>query len=164
MRSFYCRIRKDYHRLKKEKKAHYISHMEQLRVINAERQPHRFLHCQQEISSCPIDVWENHFNDLYAWPDTVPERVNFSYVANQEEAAQLDRVNMPISEVEVMSAIHASKNRKSPGPDKILNEHLKQTAELLCPLWVVLMNECFLKGNIPSEWHQSIVKVLFKGK
>lgn len=70
----------------------------------------------------------------------------------------------PLTENEVASSIMSSNSNSAPGPDRILNGHLKVTLHLLLPMWTILYNVIFSSGSLPDNWHKSIVKVLFKGK
>ena len=68
-----------------------------------------------------------------------------------------------ISIDEVLSALLRSLNGKSPGPDQIKNEHLKQVFAL-APCWAELFNECLRTGAIPKEWSKAILSIIPKGK
>ena len=76
-------------------------------------------------------------------PDTTPI---FNYYINQ-----------PITEKEIQEAIKQLKNNKSHGFDKILNEHLNTTINVMSPIYVKLFNIIYDTGIVPDSWTQGSI-------
>ena len=81
-------------------------------------------------------------------PDTTPI---FNYYINQ-----------PITEKEIQEAIKNLKNNKSHGIDKILNEHLKTTINVMSPIYVKLFNIIYDTGIVPDSWTQGSIFPIYK--
>lgn len=71
---------------------------------------------------------------------------------------------MPINEFEVQSAIKQLKNNKSPGIDNIKNEHIKNTSQIMIPLYTKLFNLIFDTAIIPKSWSIGVIKPIYKNK
>ena len=56
------------------------------------------------------------------------------------------------------------KNNKSPGLENVLNEQLKSTVTLMCPLYVKLLNVILDTGIVPECWTMSNIRPIFKNK
>ena len=105
-----------------------------------------------------MEEWSRHFNCI------LNKGREDSTVTNQETTAQEPAAWVPFTANEVRNIIDATKRKKAAGPDKIYNEYLKDTAQLLVPTWTKLYNKCLEVATIPEQWRQSIIKVLYKGK
>lgn len=55
------------------------------------------------------------------------------------------------------------KKKKTPDPDRICNEHIKDS-NLIPQAITDMLNLCLKKGNIPDIWRLSTIKMLFKGR
>lgn len=75
-----------------------------------------------------------------------------------------DEININITAEEIVKAAKSLKNNKSPGLDNILNEHLKSTINLMCPLYVKLFNLILDTGIVPDSWTLGSIKPIFKNK
>ena len=73
-------------------------------------------------------------------------------------------LNQPISQNEVLQAIKNLKNNKSPGPDSVLNEHIKRTTNLLLPIYTQLFNTIFDTGIFPESWALGEILPIYKNK
>ena len=63
-----------------------------------------------------------------------------------------EELNATITPEEVLQVTKTLKNNKSPGLDNVLNEHLKSTITVMCPLYVKLFNVIFERGIVPESW------------
>ena len=73
-------------------------------------------------------------------------------------------LNAQLTEAEIVRNIKKLKNNKSAGIDYLLNEHIKCTATLLMPLYLVLFNKILNTGEIPEEWLTGLIIPIFKKK
>ncbi len=48
--------------------------------------------------------------------------------------------------------------------DNIINEYIKCTEDLLCPLYVKIFNKILDTGVFPSEWSIGVIIPLYKNK
>jgi hypothetical protein len=71
---------------------------------------------------------------------------------------------LPFTNQEIRYIIRSSKNNKAPGPDYILNEHIKGIYDESVSILTMLFNSCIESSDIPTEWKHPYIKVLFKGK
>jgi hypothetical protein len=110
----------------------------------------------------PLTEWETHFGRLLNPDGRTPELdLPATQDADEKEAAWF---NQPFSQIEVHRAMSSLKEKKAAGPDRVTNEHLKASVSLLLPLWTLLMNVCLSLGTLASQWRQSVVIALYKGK
>ena len=54
-------------------------------------------------------------------------------------------INLPITEKEILDSTNSLKNNKAPGPDSIVNEHIKSTVQIMLPTYVKLFTSWFSK-------------------
>ena len=94
-------------------------------------------------SQIPLDKFYDHFKSLFAESDDANERLEFE-THNDTDSPIL---NDPITPAEIRRCIGKRNNGKSPGNDDIINEYIKCTQELLCPLYVRLFNKILDTGS-----------------
>ncbi|CAF4821678.1 unnamed protein product [Pieris macdunnoughi] len=63
---------------------------------------------------------------------------------------------------ETEKAIDTQKNYKTPGPDGISNEILKQTKVAVAPILTEIFNYVINTEIIPKQWTESIIILIFK--
>ena len=83
---------------------------------------------------------------------------------NHECSTINEEINTQITETEIYIAIKNLKNNKSSGPDRILNEHIKYTADLMMPVYIQLFNLIFDTGLIPETWTLGNILPFYKNK
>ncbi len=101
--------------------------------------------------------WFIHFKNVLGG-DTNPGKGKDDY-ADPPDTEGLDS---PISEEEVTNAIELLKLNKSPGPDGILAERLKNSLEHIPSLLVLLFNHVFDTVQYPNAWSGSLLSILRK--
>lgn len=75
-----------------------------------------------------------------------------------------DYLNAPISAPEIEKCIRKLKNSKSPGTDNVLNEYIRNTKEILLPIYVTLFNYIMDTGLIPTSWVEGVIVPIYKNK
>jgi hypothetical protein len=73
-------------------------------------------------------------------------------------------LNDELTEREILNAIKGLKNNKSPGPDSVLNEYLKNSPPYLIRILYRLFNLVLDTGIIPENWTIGIIKPVYKNK
>ena len=63
-----------------------------------------------------------------------------------------------------MSAVKSSRNRKACGPDKIYNEHIKESRQDIGEEITTLFNNCLSQGKSPNIRRKATIKMHYKGK
>jgi len=69
---------------------------------------------------------------------------------------------LSISEEEIKAAIKSLKNGKSPGPDTIANEMLKNAANTLSLPLSSLFTKCMEQRKIPESWNTALIILIYK--
>ena len=112
----------------------------------------------------PLDELHSFFKKLNS---TENEQTNegINVELNSGDLHQINiELNQPISQNEVLQAIKNLKNNKSPGPDSVLNEHIKSTTNLLLPIYTQLFNAIFDTGIFPESWALGEILPIYKNK
>ena len=73
-------------------------------------------------------------------------------------------LNSPFTIEELRKGIKALKNGKASGHDKIVNEMLKASNDMMLLAYVKLFNIILDTGHIPDNWTIGIIKPIFKNK
>ena len=71
-------------------------------------------------------------------------------------------LNRIITENEIQSCINRLKNHKAPGPDNILNEYIKISADILMQIYLKTFNLIFSTGLFPDTWSQGLIIPIHK--
>lgn len=75
-----------------------------------------------------------------------------------------EKNNQPITYDELLKAVNSLKNNKSPGFDKIMNEQLKSTFNMMSPIILKLFSVKLDKGPVPESWTIGNIKPIYKNK
>lgn len=105
-----------------------------------------------------LDAFYDHFKNI-SCEEEENEPIQHEFNLND-----VNSLNNPITECEVLRNIKKLKNNKSPGNDKILNEYIKCTQDLFCPLYIKLFNKILDTGIVPKEWLVGTIIPLYKNK
>ena len=107
-----------------------------------------------------INVWFDHFKDVFAIKDPNESQHEFEpFVLNEEADHEL---NVEISEGEVQRAIINLKRGKACGVDSIAAEMLKAGGKVVYTFLTKLFNSIFDQGVYPLEWAKAIIIPIHK--
>ena len=73
-------------------------------------------------------------------------------------------INEDFCQSDIRNIVSDLNNNKSQGVDQILNEFIKSTIDLLCPIYVKLFNLILHAGYIPEKWAIGIIIPIYKNK
>ena len=73
-------------------------------------------------------------------------------------------LNQPFCEAEIRNFVQNLKNNKAAGIDRILNEFIKCSIDIMVPLYLKLFNKILDSGEIPDYWLTGIIIPIFKNK
>ena len=90
------------------------------------------------------------------------EREDMSPNVNIDLNDEDELLNSPITENEILKCIRWLKNNKSSSNDKIINEYLKCTADIMVPIYVSFFNIVLQTGIIPDSWIEGIIRPIYK--
>ena len=102
-----------------------------------------------------------------AWKDYHQNLLNAEFPWSEDDLPPIDAVLGPppvITKEETVAAIRSMKNGKAPGPSGIISEMLKASLETSGEVITSLANAIIREERIPSEWNDSYILGLFKGK
>ena len=71
-------------------------------------------------------------------------------------------LDMYFTEADVKKGITNLKCNKSSGIDELTNEYLKNTKEIMLPVWTLLFNHILDTGCIPSSWQVGEIVPIYK--
>ena len=71
-------------------------------------------------------------------------------------------LNLSITEGEILKCIKALKNNKCSANDRILNEYIKNSTDVMLPVYVSLFNLILDTGYIPDSWLEGIIRLIYK--
>ncbi len=133
-------IREDYYKIKsifhknmkiKEQKfeENILNNLENLKGRNPSEYWNLFnkLKCNQSSESYDIDpiTWQNYYKSLLNENYVSPENFVNELKLLETNAKDIKTLDIPITDREILSAVRKLKNKKSPGPDSILNEMIE---------------------------------------
>ena len=106
-----------------------------------------------------IDDFAEHFQNLNTFGVT-DETFDINCIPFTDDSP----LNKPITKDEVNVCIAKLKNNKACGYDKILNEYIKCSANLMSDIYVSLFNLILNTGVVPDDWVTGIIKPIFKNR
>ena len=104
-----------------------------------------------------IQTFVDHYKNLLC-----TKKDNSYELYEKSEIDKLQPLDFPFTCREVKSGIKNLKSGKSPGPDLILNEFIKNSSEILVPTLTKLFNKILNTGNIPEIWNLVQITSLYK--
>ena len=132
------------------------------------------LHYDGENGSTPLDIcrlWGKYYSDL-AQPHSSEHFDNefkdyiSSFVDNIEQNVHShdEDLEKQFTFPEVKEAVKSLSKNKSPGPDKITNEHMLYAGDTLITHLCVLFNKIVSHHYVPKEYRLGMVIPIYKGK
>ena len=73
-------------------------------------------------------------------------------------------LNDQITKEELVRNISKLKNGRCPANDMVINEYIKSTQNVMCPLYVKLFNKILDTGIMPTEWLIGLIVPLYKNQ
>ena len=124
---------------------------------------------QVNTGNVTIDEFLEHFSELNAAAEDEVEsecNMNGTQMSSNEtnEYSESDTLNVPISGVEVTTAVKRLKNGKPCGEDNIINEKIRAFSENHLDMLAQIFNVVLLSGHIPNDWLIGIIKPIYKNK
>lgn len=171
VRLAYIQKRREYKELLKNKKQSHKENVKQLLQHNIGN-PRQFWEAVRSVrpkagvvkNSISAVQWFDHFygvfneNNVDAEADIAFD--TFYYNAHSDISSE--SLNSPISVSEVVNAITSLKNQKAAGPDRLIGEFYKNSADVILPFLVKLFNYIFDNGIFPEEWTVAVIQPLHK--
>ena len=118
-----------------------------------------------EKQSAPLEDLYNFFKTLNSENNEInSEHSTENFTAEGFEESINDEINQPFSEAEILKAVKNVKNNKSSRIDGILNEHIKSTIHIMCPVYVKLFNLIYDTGLVPESWTVGNILSIYKNK
>ncbi|MEW8548622.1 MAG: reverse transcriptase family protein [Candidatus Thiodiazotropha sp.] len=114
---------------------------------------------EKSIKTTPtLEEFYEHFKLQNLDFDQNSETLNLDNIDNNE------LLNAKITPEEIMRCINKLNNGKSPGPDHIMNEHIKSTCSIFLPLYEKLFNTILDTGHFPEQWSIGCIHPIYKNK
>ena len=119
---------------------------------------------KDEKSNIELDTLFNFFKDLNKSNDSAyDDQTNNNINVHIDEETD-DILNCYITENEIIKGIKSLKNNKACSNDRIINEYLKNTADLMVPIYVLFFNLVLDTGFLPESWLEGIIRPIYKRK
>ena len=123
--------------------------------------------CDTSVSSSPnitAQNWVSHFERLHAKHNIGTEQQNIlqqlDLLKNNLNNSKL--LDNPISESDILHAAKKLKSRKSAYSDRIKNEMIKSSVEILLHGYYKLFNLVLEYGSFPDQWCEGLITPIFK--
>jgi hypothetical protein len=114
-----------------------------------------------------LEEWKTAFQNIYSdnhevkdFDDNHLEQTIASNNNHNDLQGILSHLNEPITKVEVKESVLRAKLKKAAGVDNIKAEVLKN--DVCIEIIHKICNNCFLSGQVPSVWNQSIISPIPK--
>ncbi len=176
IRGSYFKGLKEYNKLRKKKmrqfKADIIDTLDDLRSNNVKEywslvdklKAEETTESNKVATSININDWEEYFTKLIN-SDTMTSTNKCKItqdIADMESRVTFNELDFSITENEIIKSIKKLKNRKSPGPDLIVNEMLKYGQHILLPCITKIFNRVLQSGIYPDNWSSGFVIPIHK--
>ena len=96
----------------------------------------------------------NYFKGLFNSTEINQHEDVLRNITQDHESEDLD---IPISDQEIINSTKSIHTNRSPGPDGVCIEMLKETLTTILPYLKVLFNDIFNSGIYPEDWGESIL-------
>ena len=112
----------------------------------------------KDNDSIDIETLYNFFKNLNEQGHDANDDVNINIDTTDDE----ELLNSFITEAEILKCIKQLKNNKSSANDKIINEYIKNTTDIMFPTYVAFFILVFDCGIIPDSWLEGIIRPIYK--
>lgn len=116
--------------------------------------------CKKVDSDIELDALYSFFKDLNEQPDSEPDQTTDSIDISIDDNDTI--LNSPITDTEILKCIKSLKNNKACSNDDIINEYIKNTCNIMLPLYKSFFNLIFRTGILPDSWLEGIIKPIYK--
>jgi hypothetical protein len=161
----YTEAKSYYRHLCKTSREDFDAREEEKLIKKAEDHPFVVLRnsAKKLSTNISLDTWTQHFSNIL---NKSKKNADDSLrLKGMLENYELQDPCTPFLDEEIKLCVQTLKNGKAPGPDKILNEHLKLLVQCgFTSLITNLFNKCLQMSTVPKSWRLSTLKVLYKGK
>ena len=103
--------------------------------------------------------WIEYFNETLNY--NVQDRPEWNVI--EDDPPDVDDLDRPISDQEIISAVKKVKKGKAAGRDGVTGDLLKLLLHVLTPSLNKLFNKIFETGNFPKDWTSAILCPIYKG-
>ena len=151
--------------VRKYKNRHQAIYREKLRTLN-KNEPKKYWKIINGIlnKESSIDVSVDDFFEFFKNQNNINVDENSFNINFDEDSEPNDILNGRITEEEIKVCIKRLKNGKARGVDEIINEYIKNTQEIMIPIYVLLFNYILDSGVMPESWTIGIIKPIYKNK
>ena len=119
---------------------------------------------KDEQSVIELDALFEFFKDFNKSNDSAyDDRTDNNINVHIDEETD-DILNCYITENKIIKGIKSLKNNKACSNDRIINEYLKNTADLMVPIYVLFFNLVLDTGFLQECWLEGIIRPIYKGK
>ena len=102
-----------------------------------------FSNKKENVDKIQMQVLTEYFKKLNVDDNTYDEHDWSFNNVNAEDATINSFINEDFDECEIRKVVKGLKNNKAYGVDMILNEFIKNTIDIMCPIYVKLFNNNF---------------------
>lgn len=106
-----------------------------------------------------LDSWHEYFSIFFKQNESHTEQNIINRISSKDSNAKLETI---ITRDEIIFAMRNSKNNKSPGPDEISFEFLKNLPENWINYMTLLFNKILNEEKIPKTWSKINFKMIYK--
>ena len=114
----------------------------------------------RRAANCFIDTYEE-VSSIQV-PDERKREIHKEIKEHQVQPNPPDYMNIPFNDRELEDALKALKDKKSPGPDKITNEMLKNMGPKAKSKLIGLYNNSWKEGIVPQKWREAVMVPIYK--
>ncbi|MCU7800877.1 MAG: reverse transcriptase family protein [gamma proteobacterium symbiont of Lucinoma myriamae] len=115
-----------------------------------------------ETPDIKLDVLYTFFKNLNDNQSNEDEQMDDTSLLIDEDGDEL--LNSYITESEILKCIKSLKNNKACSNDNIINEYIKNSTEIMMPIYVSFFNMIFNTGILPDSWLEGIIRPIYKRK
>ena len=136
-------------------------------LLNASKNPKQYWRLIKQNCNKKSDLsdqisphdWLDYFKGLFT---SVEENQHENVLRNIVQNHECEDLETPITEQEIINSTKSIHANRSPGPDGICIEMLKENLTSILPYLTSLFNDIFNSGIYPADWGKSIICPIYK--